>query len=45
MGIPLIAFAVWGLIFVLWVFQEQYKYLHELALEYMDKYEIYANFK
>ena len=25
--------------------QEQYKFLHELALEYMDKNDTYANFK
>ena len=26
-------------------FQEQYEFLHELALEYMDKYDTHANFK
>lgn len=32
-------------VFLWFLAQEHYKYLHELALDYMDKYEIYANFK
>ena len=27
------------------VFQEQYKFLYEIALEYMSQYDEYANFR